>query len=75
MNRAFLPPEAQRERLGAAAGQPTIIYCGSGVSATPNLLARELAGVPLGPDNRLYAGSWSDWVSDDGRAAATGSEE
>ncbi len=71
----FLPPEAQRERLGAAAGQPTIIYCGSGVSATPNLLARELAGVPLGRENRLYAGSWSDWVSDDRRAGATGDEE
>ncbi|GGO27649.1 sulfurtransferase [Deinococcus humi] len=53
----------------------TITYCGSGVSATPNLLARELAGVPLGPDNRLYAGSWSDWVSDDARPVAVGEEE
>ena len=33
-------------------------YCGSGVSATPNVLALELAG--LGPAS-LYAGSWSDW--------------
>ncbi|MBP1318294.1 sulfurtransferase [Herbaspirillum sp. 1130] len=35
-----------------------IHYCGSGVSATPNILAMELAGFgsPL-----LYAGSWSDW--------------
>lgn len=64
---------AQAERLGAG-GAPTVTYCGSGVSATPNLLARELAGVPLGPDNRLYAGSWSDWVSDDGRPVATGEE-
>lgn len=64
---------AQAERLGAE-GAPTLTYCGSGVSATPNLLARELAGVPLGPDNRLYAGSWSDWVSDDRRPVATGEE-
>lgn len=65
--------QAQAERL--AVGQsPTIMYCGSGVSATPNLLARELAGVPLGPQNRLYAGSWSDWISDDARAIATGEE-
>jgi thiosulfate/3-mercaptopyruvate sulfurtransferase len=63
--------EAQAARLDAGE-TPTIVYCGSGVSATPNLLARELAGVPLGPRNRLYAGSWSDWVSDDGRAVATG---
>ena len=61
----------QAERL-AAGDAPTITYCGSGVSAAPNLLARELAGVPLGPDNRLYAGSWSDWVSDEGRPVATG---
>ncbi|EYB69307.1 3-mercaptopyruvate sulfurtransferase [Deinococcus phoenicis] len=65
--------EAQAARLGAG-DAPTITYCGSGVSAAPNLLARELAGVPLGPQNRLYAGSWSDWVSDDARAVATGEE-
>ncbi|MDL2343081.1 sulfurtransferase [Deinococcus sp. MIMF12] len=64
---------AQAGRLGVGEA-PTVTYCGSGVSATPNLLARELAGVPLGPDNRLYAGSWSDWVSDDARPVATGEE-
>jgi thiosulfate/3-mercaptopyruvate sulfurtransferase len=61
----------QAERLNAAES-PTITYCGSGVSATPNLLARELAGVPLGAENRLYAGSWSDWISDDGREIVEG---
>lgn len=55
-----------------AGNAPTIAYCGSGVSATPNLLARELSGVPLGPDNRLYPGSWSDWISDDSREIVTG---
>lgn len=64
---------AQAARLDAG-GAPTVTYCGSGVSATPNLLARELAGVPLGPDNRLYAGSWSDWISDDARPVATGED-
>ncbi|MFK7604314.1 sulfurtransferase [Deinococcus sp. SM5_A1] len=63
----------QADRLDAE-NAPTITYCGSGVSATPNLLARELAGVPLGPANRLYAGSWSDWISDDARAMALGEE-
>lgn len=65
--------DTQTVRLDAGAA-PTITYCGSGVSATPNLLARELSGVPLGPDNRLYAGSWSDWISDDTRPTATGED-
>lgn len=65
--------EAQAQRLNFG-DAPTITYCGSGVSATPNLLARELAGVPLGTQNRLYAGSWSDWISDDTRKVATGAE-
>ena len=68
----YQPAEAQAKRLRAGNALTTIAYCGSGVSATPNLLARELAGVPLGPQNRLYAGSWSDWVSDDTREVATG---
>jgi thiosulfate/3-mercaptopyruvate sulfurtransferase len=35
-------------------------HCGSGVSAIPNLVAMDLAGLGLGA---LYAGSWSDWCS------------
>ncbi len=48
-----------------------IVYCGSGVSATGNLLALEIAGKT---NARLYAGSWSDWVSDETRPTATGEE-
>lgn len=43
--------------------------CGSGVSALPNLLAMELAG--LGP-GALFAGSWSQWCSDPTRPVARG---
>jgi len=43
--------------------------CGSGVSATPNLLAMEIAGLGRA---RLYAGSWSDWCSDPARPVAQG---
>ncbi len=43
--------------------------CGSGVSALPNLLAMEIAG--LG-SSALYAGSWSEWCSDASRPVAKG---
>jgi len=42
-------------------------YCGSGVAACHNLLAMEIAGLP---GARLYAGSWSDWISDPRRPVA-----
>ncbi|QQZ11079.1 sulfurtransferase [Heyndrickxia vini] len=37
-----------------------IVYCGSGVTATPNIIALLEAGFT---NVRLYAGSFSDWVS------------
>jgi len=43
--------------------------CGSGVSAIPNLLAMEVAG--LGSSG-LFAGSWSQWCSDPGRPIEKG---
>lgn len=46
-----------------------IAYCGSGISACQNILAFAIAGLPL---PRLYAGSWSDWISDAERPVATG---
>ena len=47
----------------------TVVYCGSGVSAVPNLVALELAGFS---GARLYAGSWSEWSRTPGRPVATG---
>ena len=37
-----------------------IVYCGSGVTATPNVFALKEAGFN---NVKLYAGSWSDWSS------------
>ena len=67
----FLPPEQLRERYSAlgAGRRPVIASCGSGITATHDLLALELAGLGGG---RLYEGSWSDWSSDPGRPVATG---
>ncbi len=53
-------------------GRPagTVVHqCGSGVSAVPNLLAMEVAG--LGP-TALFAGSWSEWCSDPARPVERG---
>ena len=43
--------------------------CGSGVSAVPNLLAMQIAGLGI---TGLYAGSWSDWCSDPTRPVEKG---
>jgi thiosulfate/3-mercaptopyruvate sulfurtransferase len=44
--------------LGARAPSEVVHHCGSGVSALPNLLAMEIAGLP---GSALFAGSWSEW--------------
>lgn len=44
-------------------------HCGSGVSAVPNVIAMEIAG--LGQAG-LYAGSWSEWCSDPKRPVEKG---
>jgi thiosulfate/3-mercaptopyruvate sulfurtransferase len=50
-------------------GRPVVgVYCGSGVTATHEILALDLIGVPAA----LYVGSWSDWSSDPARPVATG---
>ena len=43
--------------------ETVVHHCGSGVSAIPNVLAMEIAG--LGPTG-LYAGSWSEWCNTPG---------
>jgi thiosulfate/3-mercaptopyruvate sulfurtransferase len=49
-----------------------IVYCGSGVTATPNVLALKEAGFTR---VKLYPGSWSDWISHKENPIATGPEK
>jgi thiosulfate/3-mercaptopyruvate sulfurtransferase len=57
--------------LGTRAPADVVHMCGSGVTACHNLLAMEHAGLA---GSRLYAPSWSGWVSDRSRPVATGAE-
>ncbi len=69
----FKSPEALRrefEALLAGRDPASVVHqCGSGVSANPNLIAMELAGLGRG---RLFAGSWSEWSSDPSRPVEKG---
>ena len=72
-NGCFLPAPQLQQRfaalLGSRPASDLVAYCGSGVTACHNLFALCLAGYPLAP---LYAGSWSEWITDPQRPVATG---
>lgn len=55
--------------LGGHDPRDVVHMCGSGVTACHNLLAMEAAGLS---GSRLFAPSWSGWVSDPSRPVATG---
>ncbi|HET6562051.1 MAG TPA: sulfurtransferase [Marmoricola sp.] len=54
--------------VAVAAGAPVGVYCGSGVTAAHDVLALDLLGVSAA----LYAGSWSEWVTDPSHPVARG---
>jgi thiosulfate/3-mercaptopyruvate sulfurtransferase len=71
----FLPPEVLHRRfkklLKSVPIENVICYCGSGITAAHNLFAIAYSGLGTG---RLYAGSWSEWITDPSRPVATGPE-
>jgi thiosulfate/3-mercaptopyruvate sulfurtransferase len=56
-------------RLSGHRPEEVVVMCGSGVTACHLLLAMEHAGLH---GARVYAGSWSGWISDPSRPIATG---
>ena len=69
----FMSDEALRELYRAAlnniAPDKVVQMCGSGVTACHNILAMEHAGLA---GSKLYAGSWSEWITDASRPVAKG---
>ena len=68
----FKSPEVLRKQFRTQAIHPEseiVCYCGSGVTATHNILALLLAGYP---EPALYPGSWSEWITDPNRPVETG---
>jgi len=67
----FLAPDQLRarfnEHLEGRSPNTLVAYCGSGVTACHNLFALCLAGFPL---PKLYAGSWSEWITNPSRPVA-----
>lgn len=67
------PAEQLREEFTALLGgrdpASVVHQCGSGVSAVPNLLGMEVAGLGR---TALFAGSWSEWCTTAGLPVAQG---
>ncbi len=67
----FLSPEELRDQFAAVGVQGDVAaatYCGSGFQACHVALAAAVAGIS--DDLGVYAGSWSDWITDPGRPIA-----
>lgn len=67
----FLAPKQLREQflslIGTVASERVVHMCGSGVTGCHNLLAMEVAGLV---GSRLYAGSWSEWITNRNRGVS-----
>ncbi len=56
------------EKLFSESGDEPVVYCGSGITSCVNFVALE----SIGKHPKLYAGSWSDWISYEDSEIATG---
>ena len=58
-----------KDLLNGRDASSVVHHCGSGISAVPNVLAMEVAGLGR---TALYAGSWSEWCNTPGLPCAQG---
>jgi len=57
----FLSTSEQKDRFSRLdPNKEYIVYCGSGITATPNYISLKMAGLDK---VKLYPGSFSDWIS------------
>ncbi len=67
----FLPADQLKDQfqhlIKSRPAEQVVHMCGSGVTACHNLLAMEVAGLS---GSKLYAGSWSEWITNKNRAVA-----
>ena len=66
------PADLRAEFEGLLQGRDAssvVHHCGSGISAIPNVLAMQVAGLGA---SALYAGSWSEWCNTPGLPCAQG---
>ena len=66
----LLPTEHLRKMFAPYENKNTIHTCGSGITCCHNILAMQIAGYH--PSNKLYPGSWSEWLLDPSRPTAIG---
>ncbi|EAY19875.1 Rhodanese-like domain containing protein [Trichomonas vaginalis G3] len=67
----FLPADDLREQLKGffPEGKECVSYCGSGITATPLVLAAKIANMP---EPIVFGGSFSEWSRDDSVKVETG---
>lgn len=61
---------SELEKIFADVDENPVLYCGSGVTSCVSFVAL----YSIGKNPRLYAGSWSDWISYDDNEIAVGQD-
>ncbi len=67
-DKAVFRDRDELEKIYRRSGERPVFYCGSGITSCVSFVAARI----LGKDPRLYAGSFSDWISYPENEVATG---
>ena len=67
-DKAIFRSRDELEKIYSRSGEKPVFYCGSGITSCVSFVAARI----LGKDPRLYAGSFSDWISYPDNEVATG---